>query len=143
MVRLNEPIGDDESDQWEREQALLVERQRKFLLETAAKLEDGRPLTDFELSWAVAAIRGAADNLSAPKRSKRHRTKKIPDQARVEFWMYQKLHGLSETGAVNSLAEDYSVDRKAMRKFLGLCDHNGVPAEVNWSKTREAETFFP
>lgn len=138
-MRINEPITEEEHANADEEHRQLVERQRKYLLELADRVEKGEPLNRFDTKFVVLALQNLAKTISPIRKRRVGRPDKLRDEVRLKYAIMRTHDGLSKNAAIEKIAEIHGVSITSVRKKLGMIG-NGPEREIAKAETNQA--FF-
>lgn len=118
-MKTNVPLTEEDHAREGKEHRERTLRNRKYLREIADLMEAGSPLNSMQVKFAASALRHVADIMSLERPRPAGRPAKLPDDARLWYADLIVHQGMSETAALNFIADKYQVTLEAAKRKMG------------------------
>jgi hypothetical protein len=117
-MELNRPITEEDHKKADEEYRELIKIQKAHTHSIAAKLEAGEPISKFDIEWAVAVLRGAANSMSETRKRPKGRPARLPGELAVFVAGDVVFRGKSKNETIEYYANEYQVDVKSIKEEL-------------------------
>lgn len=117
-MELNRPITEEDHKKADEEYRKLIKIQKAHTHSIADKLEAGESISKFDIDWAVAVLRGAANSMSETRKRPKGRPAKLPGELAVFVAGDVVFRGKSKNETIEYYANEYQVDVKSIKEEL-------------------------